>query len=62
MDYQIVAAANSHGPNRVYDMKQVRQAMTNDEKGTTFLLAAEGLYVTRYPYGIAGWFSRLPSS
>ncbi len=46
-DYQIFATVNSREPERVYDVKQVRQGITNDETGTTFLLAADGLYVIR---------------
>jgi hypothetical protein len=44
-NYQIVATLNSHEPERVYDVKQVRYEITNDETGTTFLLGADGLYV-----------------
>ena len=44
-DYQITD--NSRKPNRVYEVKQVRQEITNHETGTTFLLAADGLYVIR---------------
>jgi len=47
-DYQVVET-NTHEPNRVYDVKQVRQQITNDETGTTFLLAADGLYLIRQP-------------
>jgi len=46
-DYQI--SANSREPNRVYEVKQVRQEITNHETGTTFLLAADGLYLIRRP-------------
>jgi hypothetical protein len=48
-DYQVVDTANAREPNRVYDVKQVRQQITNDETGTTFLLAADGLYLIRRP-------------
>ncbi len=47
LDYQITA--NSVEPNRVYEVKQVRQEITNHETGTTFLLAADGLYLIRRP-------------
>jgi hypothetical protein len=43
LDYQITA--NS----RTYEVKQVRQEITNHETGTTFLLAADGLYLVRRP-------------
>jgi hypothetical protein len=45
--YEITA--NSREPNRVYEVKQVRQEITNHETGTTFLLAADGLYLIRRP-------------
>ena len=46
-DYQITA--NSRKSNQVYEVKQVRQKITNHETGTTFLLAADGLYLIRRP-------------
>jgi hypothetical protein len=49
VDYQIVETANSREPNRVYEVKQVRQEITNDKTGTTFLLTADGLYLIRRP-------------
>jgi hypothetical protein len=49
VDYQVVETANSRGPTRVYEVKQVRQEITNDETGTTFLLTADGLYLIRRP-------------
>jgi hypothetical protein len=48
-DYQVVETASAREPNRVYDVKEVRQQITNDETGTTFLLAADGLYLIRRP-------------
>ena len=48
-DYQVVETADKREPNRVYDVKQVREEITNDETGTTFLLAADGLYLIRRP-------------
>ncbi len=48
-DYQVVETADTREPNRVYDVKQVREEITNDETGTTFLLAADGLYLIRRP-------------
>ena len=47
LDYEITA--NSRESNRVYEVKQVRQEITNHETGTTFLLAADGLYLIRRP-------------
>jgi hypothetical protein len=49
VDYQVVETENSHEPNRVYEVKQVRQEITNDKTGTTFLLTADGLYLIRRP-------------
>jgi hypothetical protein len=49
VDYQVVETANSREPNRVYEVKQVRQEITNDKTGTTFLLTADGLYLIRRP-------------
>ena len=48
-DYQVVETAGTREPYRVYDVKQVREEITNDETGTTFLLGAEGLYLIRRP-------------
>jgi hypothetical protein len=48
-DYQVVANANSRELNAVYDVKQVREEIANDETGTTFLLASDGLYLVRRP-------------
>jgi hypothetical protein len=48
-DYQVVETPGTREPNRVYDVKQVREQITNDETGTTFLLAADGLYLIRRP-------------
>ena|SRR5258708_3996395 len=49
LDYQVVETANARELNRVYDVKQVRQEITNDETGTTYLLTADGLYLIRRP-------------
>lgn len=46
-DYEILASVDSREPERVFDVKQVRQEITNDETGTTFLLGIDGLYVIR---------------
>jgi hypothetical protein len=48
-DYQVVEAEDSREPNRGYDVKQVREEITNDETGTTFVLASDGLYLIRRP-------------
>jgi hypothetical protein len=47
LDYQLTA--NPREPDRVYEVKQVRQEITNHQTGTTFLLAADGLYLIRRP-------------
>ncbi len=48
-DYQVVDTANVREPNRVYDVNQVRQEITNSETGTTYLLTTDGLYLIRRP-------------
>jgi hypothetical protein len=48
-NYQVVDLSNPLHPNPVADVKQVREKVTNDETGTTFLLTADGLYLVRRP-------------
>ena len=48
-DYQVVENTGTREPNRVYDVKQVREEIRDDETGTTFLLTADGLYLIRRP-------------
>jgi hypothetical protein len=48
-DYQVVDTADSKEPTLVQTVKQVREEITNDETGTTFLLANDGLYLIRRP-------------
>jgi len=48
-DYQVVDTAGVREPNRVYDVNQVRQEITNSETGTTYLLTTDGLYLIRRP-------------
>jgi hypothetical protein len=48
-DYQVVETANSWELNRVFTVKGVREEITNDNTGTTFLLTTEGLYLIRRP-------------
>jgi len=45
-NYQVVDLSN---PNPVADVKHVFEKITNDETGTTFLLATDGLYLIRRP-------------
>jgi hypothetical protein len=49
VDYQIVETGSTGDVSRVYDVMDVRQEITNDETGTTFLLTADGLYLIRRP-------------
>ncbi len=49
VDYQVVETVNSREHNRIDEVRQVRQEITNDETGTTFLLTADGLYLIRRP-------------
>jgi hypothetical protein len=48
-DYQVVDASNSRDANPVVDIKNVRDQVTNQDTGTTFILTDEGLYVIRRP-------------
>jgi hypothetical protein len=48
-DYQVVETANSQEPSPVFDVERVREEITNDSTGTTFLLTADGLYLIRRP-------------
>jgi hypothetical protein len=48
-NYQVVDLSNPLHPHPVADVNQVREKITNDETGTTFLLAADGLYLIRRP-------------
>ena len=48
-DYQVVDISNPLHPNRLPDIKQVLEKITNDETGTTFLLTTDGLYLIRRP-------------
>jgi hypothetical protein len=48
-DLQVIDTANSPETNRVLDLKQVRQEMTNAQTGTTFVLTETGLYLIRRP-------------
>jgi hypothetical protein len=48
-DYQIFQSGESPSDDRVVEVKQVRQEVTNPDTGTTFLLAENGLYLVRRP-------------
>jgi hypothetical protein len=48
-DYKIFQSGESPGEDRVAEVKQVRQEVTNPDTGTTFLLAENGLYMIRRP-------------
>ncbi|MFL6602868.1 MAG: hypothetical protein ACJ8R9_16270 [Steroidobacteraceae bacterium] len=48
-DYQVVDTADSKEPTLVQTVKQVREEITNDATGPTFLLANDGLYLIRRP-------------
>jgi hypothetical protein len=48
-DYQVVDTADSKEPTLVSTVRQVREEITNNETGTTFLLASDGLYLIRRP-------------
>jgi hypothetical protein len=48
-DYKIFQSGESPNDDRVLEVKQVRQEVTNADTGTTFLLAENGLYLIRRP-------------
>jgi hypothetical protein len=48
-NYQVVDLSNPLHPNPIADVKQVREKMTNEQTGTTFLLTPDGLYLIRRP-------------
>src|SRR5260370_9580330 len=48
-DDQVFETADTREPNPVYDVTLVPEEITNDETGTTFLLAADGLHLIRRP-------------
>ena len=48
-DYKIFQSGESPSEDRVIEVRQVRQDVTNPDTGTTFLLAENGLYLIRRP-------------
>jgi len=48
-DVQVVDTANAQDLSRVFDVKQVRDEVTNADTGTTFLLTDNGLFLIRRP-------------
>jgi hypothetical protein len=48
-DAQVVATASRGDLNHVFDIGDVRQEVTKQDTGTTFLLTQSGLYVVRRP-------------
>jgi len=48
-DYQVVDSANAEQLDRVFNVKQVRQEIADQQTGTTFLLTDTGLYLIRRP-------------
>jgi hypothetical protein len=48
-DYQVVDTSNSRDPSRVFDVKDVREELTKQDTGTSFLLTDGGLYLIRRP-------------
>ena len=48
-DIQVVETANTQNLSHVFDVKQVREEVTNAGTGTTFLLTENGLYLIRRP-------------
>jgi len=48
-DYQVIDASSSRNPTPVVEVKQVREELTKEDTGTTFLLTEAGLYLIRRP-------------
>ena len=48
-DYQVIDASSPRDPVPVFEVKQVREELTKQDTGTTFLLAEAGLYLIRRP-------------
>jgi hypothetical protein len=48
-DYKVFQTGESPSEDRVVEVKQVRQEVTNPDTGTTFLLSENGLYLIRRP-------------
>jgi hypothetical protein len=48
-DYKIFQSGESPSDDRIIEVRQVRQDVTNPDTGTTFLLAENGLYLIRRP-------------
>jgi len=46
-DYRVFQSGESPRDDRVFEVKHVRQEVTNPDTGTTFLLADNGLYLIR---------------
>jgi hypothetical protein len=55
-DYQVIETTNTQDLSRVFDVKQVREEVTNAGTGTTFLLTENGLFLIRRP--AAEWDKR----
>jgi hypothetical protein len=49
LDYQVVDTATLQNLNLAFDVKHVREQVTDSSTGATFLLAENGLYVIRRP-------------
>jgi len=49
VDTSVIDIANLPDRVRVFDVKRVREEITNEETGTTFMLADDGLYLVRRP-------------
>src|ERR1700733_8739839 len=48
-DFQVVDTASLGDLNHVFDVREVREELTKQDSGTTFLLTQGGLYVFRRP-------------
>jgi hypothetical protein len=48
-DYRVIDTSSSRSPAPVFEVKQVREELTKQDTGTTFLLTEAGLYLIRRP-------------
>ena len=49
-DYQVFDTSSSRDPVPVFEVKQVREELTKQDTGTTFLLTEGGLFLIRRPH------------
>ena len=48
-DYQVIDTSSSQDPTPAFEVKRVREELTKQNTGTTFLRTDAGLYLIRRP-------------